>query len=214
MQLPESISYWCRWRMLTQLLTFFLQRLWIPSLEHYWHHGVWRNQKALQALRCSSTLSWKGFLGQVPLFLCFLDGNPILPLQNNHGKRQIRGVEFGRACGPCPGSRRGHENRISPYFWNFGRSPPRVSGLSVATAEKICKRCRSAAAISAWETRRARKRSADAEMWHVYTSHKTTCQYKMLCVYWCQAIDLGCVLRIRVLKLVSCFIVLFVCGKP
>ena len=66
-----------------------------------------------------------------------------------------------------------HVYEVNTWLWNFGRPQPRVASLSVAKTEKIRKRCRAAAAKSAWETRRARKRAAEADtdIWHVYSCH-------------------------------------------
>ncbi len=68
-----------------------------------------------------------------------------------------------------------HVYEMNTWLWNFGRPQPSVAGLSVAKTEKICKRCRGAAAKSAWETlsQLASKRAAQADddIWHVYTWH-------------------------------------------
>jgi hypothetical protein len=99
-------------------------------------------------------------LGRVPLFLCFLDGNTTstLAIPFKYSARQ------GCADGHGPETRRGsHVYEVNAWLWNFGRPQPRVASLSVAKTEKIRTRCRAAAAKSAWETRRARKRAAEAD---------------------------------------------------
>ena len=108
-------------------------------------------------------------LGQVPLFPCFLDGSTTSTIPNKYAVRQSRDFEFGCADGPGQGIRQGsrrgsHVYEVNTWLWNFGRPKPRVAGLSVAKTEKIRKRCRGDAAKSAWETLRARKRAAEADV--------------------------------------------------
>jgi hypothetical protein len=103
-------------------------------------------------------------LGWVPLFPCFLDGNTTSTIPFKYSARQGRDFAFGCADGHGPETRRGsHVYEVNTWLWNFGRPQPRVASLSVAKTEKIRKRCRAAAAKSAWETRRARKRAAEAD---------------------------------------------------
>ena len=92
-------------------------------------------------------------LGQVPLFPCFLDGSTASTIPNKYAVRQGRDFACCCADGPVLGSHRGsHVYGVNTWLWNFGLPQPRVACLSVAKAEKIRKKCRGAAAQSAWET--------------------------------------------------------------
>ena len=103
-------------------------------------------------------------LGRLPLFPCFLDGNTTSTIPFKYSARQGRDFAFGCADGHGPETRRGsHVYEVNTWLWNFGLPQARVASLSVAKTEKIRKRCRAAAAKSAWETRRARKRAAEAD---------------------------------------------------
>jgi hypothetical protein len=103
-------------------------------------------------------------LGRVPLFPCFLDGNTASTIPYKCAARQGRDFTFGCADRHGQGSHRGsHVYEVNTWLWNFGRPQPSVARLSVAKTEKISKRCRGAAAKSAWETRRASKRAAEAD---------------------------------------------------
>ncbi len=81
-----------------------------------------------------------------------------------------------------PASRRGsHVYEINNWKWNFGRSQPRVGGLSVAKTERICRQARSETSWRAWETRKASKLQVAAdseEIWRVYTC-------SIPCIYHC-----------------------------
>jgi hypothetical protein len=103
-------------------------------------------------------------LSRVPLFPCFLDGNTTSTIPFKYSARQGRDFAFGCADGHGQEMRRGsHVYEVNTWLWNFGRPQPRVASLSVAKTEKIHKRCRAAAAKSAWETLRAHKRAAEAD---------------------------------------------------
>ena len=105
-------------------------------------------------------------LGRVPLFPCFLDGNTTSTIPYKYAARQGQDFAFSCADGHGQGSRRGsHVYEVNTWLWNFGRPQPRVAGLSVAKkkTKKISKRCRGAAAKSAWETQQASKRAAEAD---------------------------------------------------
>jgi hypothetical protein len=56
-----------------------------------------------------------------------------------------------------------HVYEVNTWLWNFGLPQPCVANLSFAKTEKICKRCRGAAAKSAWETRQAPKSAAEGD---------------------------------------------------
>jgi hypothetical protein len=105
-------------------------------------------------------------LGQVSLLPCFLDhdGNTTSTIPFKYSARQGRDFAFGCADRHHDGqeTRSGsHVYEVNTWLWNFGRPQPRVASLSVAKTENIRKRCRAAAAKSAWETLRARKRAAE-----------------------------------------------------
>ncbi len=69
-----------------------------------------------------------------------------------------------RAAKAHKGSRKGsHVYEINAWLWNFGRSQPRVGGLSVAETERIRNKSRSEAAQRTWKTKNARKRPAAEE---------------------------------------------------
>ena len=80
--------------------------------------------------------------------------------------RSHQDFEFGCADGPGQGigtHRGSHVYEINAWLWNFGCPPPSVGGLSVAKSEKIRWMVKSAAARSAWKTRKASKLAAQAD---------------------------------------------------
>ncbi len=100
-------------------------------------------------------------LGRVPLFPCFLDGNPTSTIPHKYAPRQKQAFEFGCADGSGQGSRWGsHVYEINTWLWNFGRPQPRIGGLSVVKTERIRRQSRSDSSKRAAETRKARKRAA------------------------------------------------------
>ena len=97
-------------------------------------------------------------LGRVPLIPCFLDGNATSTIPHKYASRQRTAFDCRCADGPGQASRKGsHVYEINTWLWSFGRPQPRVGGLFVPKAKRICKASRSEAAKRAWVTKRARK---------------------------------------------------------
>jgi hypothetical protein len=93
---------------------------------------------------------------------CFLDGNTTSTIPHKYAPRQKQAFEFGCADGSGQGSRRGsHVYKINTWLWNFGRSQPRIGGLSVAKTERIRRQSRSETSRRAADTKKARKRAVD-----------------------------------------------------
>jgi hypothetical protein len=61
------------------------------------------------------------FLGRMPLFPCFLEGNSTSTIPYRYTARRKLAFESSCADGPGPASRRGsHVYEIYTWLWNFG----------------------------------------------------------------------------------------------
>ena len=86
-------------------------------------------------------------LGRVPLIPCFLDGNATSTIPHKYANRQRTAFECGCADGAGSTSRKGsHIYEINTWLWAFGRTQPRIGGLSVAKTQLIRKASRCEAA--------------------------------------------------------------------
>jgi hypothetical protein len=107
------------------------------------------------------------FLGGCHSFRAFFMATPpgtTSTIPYKYAPRQKQVFKFGCANGASKESRRGsYVYEINTWLWNFGRPQPRVGDLSVAKTERIRRKSRSETSRRAWETRKARKRAAEAD---------------------------------------------------
>jgi hypothetical protein len=102
------------------------------------------------------------FLGRMPIFQCFLDGNSTSTIPYEYTARRKLAFESGCADDKKPASRRGsHVYEIYTWLWNLGRPQPQVGGLLVAKTEMIRRQSRSETSRRAGKTRKARKMAAE-----------------------------------------------------
>jgi hypothetical protein len=116
-----------------------------------------RNVPSFRRWRLEMKLSPFFFIG-----LYGQHGNTTYSIPHKYAPRQKQAFEYGCADGSDQGSRRGsHVYEINTWLWNFGRSRPRIGGLSVAKTEMIRRQSRSETSRRAAETEKARKRAVD-----------------------------------------------------
>ena len=95
----------------------------------------------------------QNMVGRVPLIPLFLDGNSTPTIPHMFAKRKDACFPFGCADAAAVDGRRGSNvYEVNTWLWSFGRSKPRLGGLSIEQTA-----ARQDAAVSEAQRKRAAK---------------------------------------------------------